>query len=201
MSSVDGVLFTNTEGPDWVRSIARGRARVNQVAAQIRFLLSNKLSAASGGTVMGKEDGLGNSPAGQPPLARGVFSPSILSPVAAQPNTSRGDESSVNGTATGGNQHSCAVGSATAGRDRRNLWESAPVRSQVGGVKSQPCNRRIGAGAPAQFLPLCTTSSAWSRDVRNCTGRHGPEASEPVNARTQRKSSSTGDRGESAAQI
>jgi hypothetical protein len=119
MSSVDTIFRTITDG-DWRRSIKRSRARVNQVSLQIR----QKLSAASGGMVTGKEDGFWDAPAGQPPLARGVFFPStptILSPVAPQPNTTRGDESSVNGNATGGNPYSCSVGRATAGRDRRNF--------------------------------------------------------------------------------
>ena len=46
-----------------------------------------------------------------------------LSPIAVQqPNSTRGgDVTSVNGAAIGGIPHSCAVGSATAGRDRRNF--------------------------------------------------------------------------------
>jgi hypothetical protein len=196
MSGSSGPLFRTMTDADWRRSIGRMRARSNGLAVQLRA----KLSAAVAGTAQQKT---GFEESGKPAAGR------VLSPAARK--SAGGDALAECPRAAGGHCHdgqstdaqanSCAVGSATAGRDRRNFWESAPAHSQVGGVKPQPCDPEIGASAPAQFPPLCTTSSAWFRGVRNRTGRHGPEASEPVNARTQRKSSSTGDRGESAALI
>lgn len=98
----DATLFPTITGAHWRRSIAMGRARVNRVAAQIRSALTKPLSST----------------------AQGLDADTA-------PEVMLGADAGTRVVGGLVDKNSCAVGIATAGRDRRNFSVSTHQYNHV----------------------------------------------------------------------